>query len=87
MASMPDHHAGKPLDCLKESGQRENTLAVLSSDRDHLCGRHGPIAKGGFHCEDPFRAPFIVRRPPNHPPLPSQSPPEATTRQANKSDF
>lgn len=63
MVSMLDHYVGKLLDYLEETGQREDTLIVFTSDHGHFYGHHGLLAKGGFHYEDLIRVPFIVSQP------------------------
>lgn len=63
MISMMDHYIGKLLDYLDETGQRENTLIVFTTDHGHFFGHHGLNAKGPFHYEDVIRVPMIARWP------------------------
>lgn len=63
MVSLMDRNIGRMLDALDESGLRENTLVVFTSDHGHFLGQHGLIAKGPFHYEDLIRVPMIVRQP------------------------
>ncbi|WP_269537188.1 sulfatase family protein [Cerasicoccus fimbriatus] len=63
MVSMMDHYIGKLLDYLDETGQRENTLIVFTTDHGHFYGHHGLNAKGPFHYEDEIRVPMIARWP------------------------
>lgn len=60
MISMMDHYIGKLLDYLDETGQRNNTLIVFTTDHGHFYGHHGLIAKGPFHYEDEIRVPMIA---------------------------
>ncbi|GHC12256.1 sulfatase family protein [Cerasicoccus arenae] len=63
MISMMDHYIGKLLDYLDETGQRENTLIVFTTDHGHFYGHHGLNAKGPFHYEDEIRVPMIASWP------------------------
>lgn len=63
MISMMDHYIGKLLDYLDETGQRDNTLIVFTTDHGHFYGHHGLNAKGPFHYEDEIRVPMIARWP------------------------
>jgi arylsulfatase A-like enzyme len=58
-----DHHIGRILDALEESGQKENTLVVFSSDHGELLGNHGMFIKGWMPYEETHRVPMIARLP------------------------
>jgi len=57
-----DHHFGRVLDWLDETGQADRTLVVLTGDHGEMLGDHGVWGKDTFF--DPvFHVPLIVRDP------------------------
>jgi arylsulfatase A-like enzyme len=62
MIEMVDSHIAKVLQALRESGQRENTLVVFSSDHGDCQGAHGWNQKTVFY-DEASRVPFIVSLP------------------------
>ena len=63
-----DRNIGRVLDHLDESGLRENTVVVFSSDNGMNMGHHGVYGKGNATLplnmfEESVRVPFLVSRP------------------------
>jgi len=57
-----DHHVGRILDVLRETGQADNTLVVFSSDQGlAVGGRHGLMGKQNLYEE--FKSPLILAGP------------------------
>ena len=61
--SLIDHHVGRILIALAESGQAGNTIVVYSSDHGDWLGDHGLILKGPMHYEGLLRVGLILRGP------------------------
>lgn len=57
-----DDGVGRLLDYLDQSGQRENTIVIYSSDQGFFLGDHGMFDKR-FMYEPSLRMPFLVRWP------------------------
>jgi arylsulfatase A-like enzyme len=57
-----DWNVGRLFAALDESGQRENTILVFTSDHGELFGAHGRQAKNIFY-EEAIRVPFLIRWP------------------------
>lgn len=57
-----DGNIGRLLKALNESGQRENTILVFTSDHGEMFGAHGRQAKNIFY-EEAVRVPFLIRWP------------------------
>ena len=62
LVSKVDHYIGQLIDYLKDSGEYENTLIILTSDHGELMGDHGLFGKRGFYKES-FHIPLIIRDP------------------------
>ena len=58
-----DHQVGRLLDKLEETGQREDTLVIYTSDHGEMLGDHGLYVKGPFHYEGAVRVPLIMSYP------------------------
>lgn len=57
-----DHHVGRILDVVKETGRADNTLVVYSSDQGlAVGGRHGLMGKQNLY--EHFKSPLIVAGP------------------------
>lgn len=57
-----DHHVGRILDVLRETGQVDNTLVVYSSDQGlAVGGRHGLLGKQNLYEE--FKSPLVLAGP------------------------
>ena len=63
MCDMIDDYVGKMLAALDESGQRENTIVIFTSDHGELIGDHGIYLKGPFFYDCSVRVPLIVHWP------------------------
>ncbi|MCZ7649220.1 MAG: sulfatase-like hydrolase/transferase [Planctomycetota bacterium] len=63
MCDLIDVHVGRMLDALAESGQRERTLVIFTSDHGELLGDHGIYHKGPFLYDGALRVPLIVSWP------------------------
>ncbi len=57
-----DHYIGLVLDKLKEMGELENTIVILSADHGEMMGSHGQTGKNTFETES-LGIPFIVHWP------------------------
>jgi len=60
---MVDRQAGKVLDALEKSGQKENTLVVFTSDHGEQAGSHQLRTKGCFAYEEVMTVPLIFSWP------------------------
>lgn len=63
MIEQIDDHVGRLLDCLEQSGQRENTMVIFMSDHGEMLGDHGLISKGCRFYEGLVHVPLIVSWP------------------------
>jgi len=63
MISFVDHHVGRILEGLKQSGLAENTLIVFASDHGDMLGDHGLYLKGPMFYEGVLRVPLIIAGP------------------------
>jgi arylsulfatase A-like enzyme len=63
MCDQIDYHVGRMLAALDESGQRENTLVIYTSDHGELLGDHGIYFKGPFFYDCSIKVPLIVSMP------------------------
>ncbi|MGB7261393.1 MAG: sulfatase-like hydrolase/transferase [Albidovulum sp.] len=64
LATEVDHHIGRLLNWLKESGQYENTLIVVTADHGEMLGDHHAWGKSTFY-DAAYHTPFILRDPQN----------------------
>jgi arylsulfatase A-like enzyme len=62
MTANLDRNVGRLLTVLHESGLRENTMIVFTSDHGEMFGAHGRRAKNIFY-EEAIRIPFLIRWP------------------------
>lgn len=58
-----DEKVGRLLAVLDETGQRDNTLVVFTSDHGEMLGDHGIYLKGPFFYEGAVRVPLILAMP------------------------
>ena len=58
-----DDQLGRLLDYLEETGQRENTIVVFTSDHGEMLGDHGIYWKGGFFYEGLVHVPLVFSCP------------------------
>ena len=63
MVELIDDNVGRLFDHLEESGQRENTLFIFTSDHGEMLGDHGLISKGCRFYEGLVRVPLILALP------------------------
>ena len=63
MIEQIDDHVGRMLDALDESGQRENTVVIFTSDHGEMLGDHGLLLKGCRFYDGLVRVPLIVSWP------------------------
>ena len=57
-----DHHLGRVLDFVRDSGQWDDTLIVFTSDHGEMLGDHHQFGKSGYF--DPiFHVPLVIRDP------------------------
>ena len=62
MISHHDHYIGQVIRQLEESGQKENTIIVFTSDHGLACGCHGLMGKENLY-EHSARVPLIISGP------------------------
>ena len=62
LAAEVDHHIGRVIQFLKDSGQYDETLIVLSSDHGEMLGDHGSWGKSTVF-NAAFQVPLIIRDP------------------------
>ena len=68
--AMCDHidvQLGRMMDTLDETGQRDDTIVIFTSDHGELLGDHGIYVKGPFLYDPAIRVPLIVRWPERFP--------------------
>ena len=63
MIEMIDEQIGRLLEALEETGQRENTLVIFTSDHGEMLGDHGLTSKGCRFYEGAVRVPLIMSWP------------------------
>ena len=63
MIKQIDDQVGRIVDVLEETGQRENTLVIFTSDHGEMLGDHGLIRKGCRFYEGLVRVPLIFSMP------------------------
>jgi arylsulfatase A-like enzyme len=59
MIKLIDDQVGRILDALEETGQRDNTVIIFTSDHGEMLGDHGLIQKGCRFYEGLVRVPLI----------------------------
>lgn len=57
-----DFHIGRIMDCLKQTGQYENTLIVFTSDHAEMLGEHFMWGKE-IYFDQSFHLPLVIRDP------------------------
>ena len=62
LVTQVDRTVGRILDALEDSGQRDNTIVVFTSDHGEMLGDHMMLGKGVMY-EESTRIPLIVRVP------------------------
>ncbi len=63
MVDVIDRQVGRLLDCLEETGQRDNTYIIFTSDHGEMLGDHGIYLKGPFFYECAVRIPLLISGP------------------------
>ena len=63
MIKLIDDQVGRMIDALEETGQRENTLIIFTSDHGETLGDHGLVQKGCRFYEGLVRVPLIFSWP------------------------
>ncbi len=58
-----DTQVGRLIDALDQSGERENTLVIFTSDHGEMLGDHQLYVKGPFLYDSAIRVPLIVSLP------------------------
>lgn len=58
-----DERVGRLLDALEDTGQREETIVVLTSDHGEQLGAHRLLLKGAPAFEESYRVPLVVDHP------------------------
>lgn len=67
MIELIDDQVGRMLKALEDTGQRENTVVIFTSDHGHMIGDHGLTAKGCRFYEGLVRVPLIMSWPEKFP--------------------
>ncbi len=67
MIELIDENVGRLLDALEETGQRENTVFIFTSDHGEMLGDHGLLLKGCRFYEGLVRVPLIISWPGHFP--------------------
>ncbi|MGR3617189.1 MAG: sulfatase-like hydrolase/transferase [Paracoccaceae bacterium] len=62
LATEVDHHIGRIIQWLKDSGQWDNTLLVVTSDHGEMLGDFGLWGKSSFY-DAAYHVPLIIRDP------------------------
>ena len=75
MIELIDENIGRLLAALEETGQRENTVIIFTSDHGEMLGDHGLLLKGCRFYEGLVRVPLIISWP-GHFPAQDQPAPE-----------
>ncbi len=63
MIELIDDNIGRLIKTLEETGQRQNTLVIFTSDHGNMVGHHGLLAKGCRFYEGLVRVPLIFSMP------------------------
>ena len=63
MIDVIDTQVGRLLNFLEETGQRENTIVIFTSDHGEMLGDHGIYLKGPYFYEPAVRVPLIISGP------------------------
>jgi choline-sulfatase len=63
MCDLIDDHVGAMVRALEETGQRENTMIIFTSDHGEMLGDHGIYLKGPYFYEPAIHVPLIVNWP------------------------
>jgi len=63
MCDLIDEQVGRMIESLEETGQRENTIVIFTSDHGEMLGDHGIYLKGPYFYEPAVRIPLIISMP------------------------
>jgi len=63
MVELIDDQVGRILQCLEETGQRENTIIIFMSDHGEMLGDHGLYFKGPHFYDEAIRVPLVFSWP------------------------
>lgn len=63
MCELIDDQVGRILQCLDETGQRENTIVIFMSDHGEMLGDHDIYFKGPHFYDEAIRVPLVVSWP------------------------
>lgn len=62
LAAEVDHHIGRVVDWLKQTGQWDETILVVTADHGEMLGDYGVWGKSSFH-DASFHVPLMIRVP------------------------
>ncbi len=65
MCELIDDRVGRIMQCLEETGQRENTIVIFMSDHGEMLGDHGIYFKGPHFYDEAIRVPLVISWPEN----------------------
>lgn len=63
MCELIDDQVGRIMQCLEETGQRENTIVIFMSDHGEMLGDHGIYFKGPHFYDEAVRVPLVISWP------------------------
>jgi arylsulfatase len=63
MCELIDEQVGRTLSALEETGQRDNTLVIYTSDHGEMLGDHGIYLKGPYFYDCAIHVPLIMNMP------------------------
>ena len=63
MCDLIDVQVGRMLEALEQTGQRENTIVIFSTDHGEMLGDHGIYLKGPYFYDQAVKVPLIVSYP------------------------
>lgn len=63
MIEQLDMEVGRVVECLKKTGQYENTIIIFCSDHGEMLGDHGIYLKGGYFYDPMVKVPLILSWP------------------------
>ena len=63
MCELIDTQVGRVMQCLDDTGQRDNTIVIFMSDHGEMLGDHGLYFKGPHFYDEAIRVPLIISWP------------------------
>lgn len=63
MCELIDDQVGRIMQCLEDTGQRDNTIVIFMSDHGEMLGDHGLYFKGPHFYDEAIRVPLVISWP------------------------